>query len=257
MVFGGIQKLTLLDYPEKTACTIFTAGCNFRCLFCHNASLLFSGEAEAVVPGSAEAVVPGSAEAFVSYSSEVSPPAITESEILAFLETRRGLLDGVCISGGEPLLYNEPGSFIKKVKALGFLIKLDTNGSLPNRLEKLIDSGTIDYVAMDIKNTPEKYGLTIGLPDFDISSVRKSVELLLSGKIPYEFRTTVVRELHTADDLVSIARWISGAKKYYLQGFIDSEGVLESGLHGYSSEEMHGFLDRVKGIIPDAQLRGI
>jgi len=236
MVFGGIQKVTLLDYPEKTACTLFTTGCNFRCHYCQNSSLIETNIAE---------------------KPDAENQAGSISEILEYLKTRQGLLDGVCISGGEPLLHDDLQDFIGDVKEMGFLIKLDTNGSIPNELKELMSSGMIDYVAMDIKNTPEKYALTVGLPDFDISSVEESVDILMSSPISYEFRTTVVREFHNADDLISIARWISGAEKYYLQGFINSTEVLKSGLHGYSNEEMHRFLDKVKELLPAAELRGI
>ena len=236
MVFGGIQKVTLLDYPEKTACTLFTSGCNFRCPFCQNSSLIYSNNAE---------------------KSDVSVQTIPASEILDFLETRRGLLDGVCVSGGEPLLHDELGEFIEEVKTMGFLVKLDTNGSKPDKLKKLIESGTIDYIAMDIKNTPEKYAQTAGLPNLNISLIEESVDILLSNTVPCEFRTTVVREFHNDADLVSIAEWLSGADKYYLQGFVNSDGVSQSGLHGYSEKEMNQILDSVKKLIPSTELRGI
>jgi len=230
MNIGGIQKLTLLDYPEKTACTLFTVGCNFRCPFCQNSSL-------------------------IDESSDMQKQSA--SEILSFLQTRQGKLDGVCISGGEPLINENLVAFIHEVKALGFLVKLDTNGSFPQKLEKLLTTGMIDYVAMDIKNSPEKYAETIGVPDYNIVPIEESIKLLCSGLISHEFRTTVVREYHTADDLVSIARWLSGAKKYYLQGFINSDGVVKKGLNGYSKEEMEKILQSVKAVLPTAELRGI
>jgi pyruvate formate lyase activating enzyme len=239
MIFGGIHKLTLLDYPEKTACTVFTIGCNFLCPFCQNVSLIV--EVEDCGTG-----------------GQVHCPAqktITESEILEFLTTRRGLLDGVCIGGGEPLLHENLEGFIDKVRALGFLVKLDTNGSFPDKLEKLIKSGKIDYVAMDIKNTPEKYAKTIGLPDYNIAPIEKSIQILRTSAIPYEFRTTVVRDLHTLEDLLSIARRISWADKYYLQGFINSGGVLQKGLSAYSDTEMQLFHDELKKILPVTGLR--
>lgn len=228
MVFGGLQKLTLLDYPDKVACTLFTVGCNYRCHFCHNTSLVCPDE---------------------------NTQIIEEREILQFLKTRQGFLDGVCISGGEPLMHSEIDSFIHEVKMLGFLIKIDTNGGYPHRLKSLVASGAIDYVAMDIKNTPEKYANTIGVSGYDTGSIQESVAFLLSDVIPCEFRTTVVQELHSHDDLVSIARWIFGAKKYYLQRFIDSDNVLQSGLHGYSISEMRKLLDDVRKVLPSAELR--
>jgi len=230
MVFGGIQKLTLLDYPEKTACTVFTVGCNFRCLFCQNSSLIDPS---------------GSIE------------RIDESDILSYLETRRGLLDGVCISGGEPLMQDDLDVLIDKIREMGFLVKLDTNGSYPDKLEKLLFTGRLDYVAMDIKNSQEKYSSTIGIHGYDISPIKKSINLLQTSTIPYEFRTTVVSGLHTGEDLLSIAQWISGARKYYLQVFTDSDGVVQSGLLSYSDTEMRQFLSDIKEIQPNTELRGI
>ena len=231
MVFGGIQKFTLLDYPDKTACTLFTMGCDFRCPFCQNTSLL--------------------------YPADNSGQAISTAEVIGFLKTRKDLLDGVCISGGEPLLHEDLDIFISEIKSLGFLVKLDTNGSHPGKLEKLISSEKIDYIAMDIKNTPEKYAYTIGVPGFDISPVEESITLLLSGTTPYEFRTTIVREFHTVDDLLIIASRISQAKKYILQKFVDSDGVQQKGLQACSDEEMKEFLKRIAEILPSVELRGM
>jgi len=237
VVFAGIQKLTLLDYPDRTACTVFTAGCNFNCPFCQNASLIKSATRE--------------------QSSTHKKQKESAAEILRFLETRQGLLDGVCISGGEPLLHSDPDMFISDVKALGYLVKLDTNGSYPEKMENLIKAGLIDYVAMDIKNTPEKYAQTIGASEYDISQIEDSIAILRKGTIPYEFRTTVVREYHTGDDLLSIAHWISDTERYYLQKFVDSDGVAQNGLHGYSDTEMQQFLSDVRKILPAANLRGM
>jgi pyruvate formate lyase activating enzyme len=229
MIFAGIQKLTLLDYPDKTACTLFTIGCNFSCLFCQNPSLLQTSE---------------------------DIQTISASEIFEFLKKRHGLLDGVCISGGEPLMQDELADFIGEVKKLGYLVKLDTNGSYPDKLKALVESGTVDYVAMDIKNSPEKYAQTICVSDFDFSMVEESVSFLLSCAIPYEFRTTVVRQLHTVDELRSIARWISGARKYCLQVFFDSEDVPYSGLNSYNEQEIKELLKEVEKVIPTVELRG-
>jgi len=230
MVFGGIQKLTLLDYPEKTACTLFTVGCNFVCSYCQNASLIDSCGGVETIPA---------------------------TEIMSFLKARGSLLDGVCISGGEPMIHDDLDAFISEVKELGFLVKLDTNGSYPDKLEKLISSGKIDYIAMDIKNTPEKYGKTIGIPGYDVSPVKESVDLLRSSDITHEFRTTVVREFHTNEDLLSIARWISGSRKFFLQRFVDSEGVVQRGLHSYSDAEMLQILSNIMKIQPNTELRGL
>jgi len=230
MVFGGIQKLTLLDYPEKTACTLFTVGCNFNCGYCQNASLI---------------------------DPAGTKDTIAASKVVAFLKTRTGLLDGVCISGGEPLINDDLDAFIDEIKGLGFLVKLDTNGSYPDKLEKLITYGKLDYVAMDIKNRLEKYAITIGKPDYNVSPVKESVSLFLLTSLPTEFRTTVWREYHTEEDLLSIARWISGAEKFYLQVFRDSEGVAQRGLHSFSEEEMQQFLSNIKEILPKTELRGV
>ncbi len=230
MNIQGLQKLTLLDFPGKVACTVFTGGCNFRCPFCHNASLVIGCDTEA---------------------------AYSEEKILAFLEKRVGVLDGVCITGGEPLLQRDIIPFLEKIKALGYSIKLDTNGSFPKRLKELAALGLIDYVAMDIKNSPHSYAKTVGLNAFDISAINESVDFLLSGAVDYEFRTTVVKELHTEEDFLHIADWLEGAKRYFLQGFIDSGDIIGNNLHAYSSQEMHGFKDMVKNRIPSVQVRGI
>ena len=236
MVFGGIQKLTLLDYPEKTACTLFTIGCNFCCPYCQNSSLLDNSKEEHTLFGNQK---------------------ISVSEVFDFLKTREGLLDGVCISGGEPLLYDDLETFISEVKALGFNVKLDTNGSYPQKLEKLISSKLVNYVAMDIKNSPEKYAKTIDVTGYDITPITESIKLLCSSSIPHEFRTTVVKEFHTENDLVAIARWIFEKENYFIQKFNDSSGVRYSGLHSYSDEEMRRLLDAVKRVQPSAELRGI
>jgi len=235
MVFGGLQKFTMLDYPDKAACTLFTIGCNFRCPYCQNASLI---------------------------NSSAKSQIITEAETLDFLKTRKGLLDGVCISGGEPLEHNDEETqiqmvaFIAKVKAMGFLVKLDTNGSYPDKLERFISSGNIDYIAMDIKNSPQKYAQTIGLPDYDVSLIEKSINILHNSGISYEFRTTVVRDFHEYDDLLEIAKWISGAERYFLQRFVDSGTVLKRGLREYSDTELGQFVQKLKTFLSAVELRG-
>lgn len=230
MRIQGLQKLTLLDYPEKAACTIFTAGCNFRCPFCHNAYLVTqTGEHE----------------------------DIEKKEIMAFLKKRKGLLDGVCISGGEPLLQMDLEAFLKEIKELGYLIKLDTNGSFPERLEHLIDQGLLDYVAMDLKNSREHYARTIGVRKFRIEAIEDSVDILMKGKIPYEFRTTVIREFHQRSDFEQMGRWIEGAEKYFLQQFEDSGNLIGTGLHSYDRPILEQALDTVKKYVPNAELRGI
>lgn len=230
MNIQGLQKLTLLDYPEKVACTIFTGGCNFRCPFCHNASLVTHVDSCNDIP---------------------------ETEVLAFLKKRQGILDGVCITGGEPLLQPDIASFIEKVKELGYCVKLDTNGSNVKRLRELTEKGLLDYVAMDIKNAPNKYGETIGIEGYNLENILQSVDFLMSDAVPYEFRTTVVREFHKRDDFADIGRWLRGAKQYYLQGFVDSGDLIQPGLRAYTKDIMEQALEIVKRNIPNAKLRGI
>lgn len=230
MVFHGFQKMTMLDFPGYVACTVFTPGCNFRCPFCHNSLLVTK----------------------VNENEMYS-----EDEIIGYLRKRKGVIDGICISGGEPLMHDDIFDFVKKVKETGMLVKIDTNGSFPDKLKKLIDSGNIDYVAMDIKNCPDKYAETIGYSDFDFSPVRKSVELLLAGKVEYEFRTTVVKEFHTTQDMVKIGELINGADKYFIQHFIESDGNIQQGLTPVDREEMEKLRISVSGFVKNAELRGI
>jgi len=230
MNIGGIQRLSLLDYPDKTCCTIFTVGCNYRCPFCHNASIV---------------------------ENKLSEKGVLQDEVMDFLKRRLGILDGVCITGGEPLLQDQLENFIREIKALGFLVKLDTNGSLPKKLKQLIETGLVDYVAMDIKNSPDSYGQTIGINNYNLDLIKESVDLLLSNIVPYEFRTTVVRQLHTSKDMLAIAQWLKGAEHYYLQNFVDSGDILEGGLSGFSREEMQAFQELIRPKIPSVELRGI
>lgn len=230
MQFSGFQKLTLLDYPEKTACTLFTAGCNFRCPFCHNAGLV----------------------THIDNSN-----FFTEEYVLDYLKKRKGILDGVCITGGEPLMHKELPNFIKKAKELGYLVKLDTNGSYPERLQSLIDDGLIDYVAMDIKNAHEKYLVTADCSDDELQNVIKSVEILKQNKIDYEFRTTVVKEYHDAEDVKKIAEWIRGADKYFLQNFIDSGDLIKNNLSAHPRETLEFMRSLAQDIIPKVEIRGI
>ena len=231
MFLSGLQKLTLLDYPGKVACTVFTGGCNFRCPFCHNAPLVLSERFGQELPA---------------------------EDVLAFLKKRVGILDGVAITGGEPLMHPELDAFLCRVKDLGYAIKLDTNGSFPNHLEEILREGLADRVAMDVKNSPALYGKTIGIPGYDLKKVERSRDLLLSGTVEYEFRTTVVKGLHTEESLVEAAKWITGAKEYYLQQFKDSGDVIDvRGLSSFSEKEMRMFADAVAPYIPGVQLRGI
>ncbi len=229
MRISGLQKATLLDYPGKVAATVFTGGCNFRCPYCHNASLI------APTPFT---------------------PEIPEAEFFAFLKKRRGLLDGVCVSGGEPLLQEDLEAFLGRVKALGFLVKLDTNGSNPAKLRRLAEAGLVDYIAMDIKHAPEKYALAAGTAADIVPFLRESVSYLLTAPVEVEFRTTLVRQLHTADDIKAIARWIAGAPRYFLQNFEASGDVLRPGLEGFAPEELTAFAEAAQTFVPGTQLRG-
>ncbi len=226
MIFGGFQKLTLLDFPGRVACTIFTKGCNFRCPFCHNALLV----------------------------TDMDDVSYTEAEILDYLKKRIGILDGVCITGGEPLMQSELEDFIKKVKNLGYAVKLDTNGSYPDKLKDLVGKGLIDYVAMDIKNTAEKYPLTAGVSNAD---VEESIDFLLSGAVPYEFRTTVVAEHHNISDIEQIAKRIPGAEKYFLQKFVDSGHLIGENLHEVDENTMKNMLELAEKYVKTAEIRGI
>lgn len=217
MNIQGLQKMTLLDYPGKIACTVFLGSCNFRCPFCHNAALV--------------------------READVSVPALSEADVLTFLKKRQGLLDGVCITGGEPLMQADLAPFLKKIKDLGYDIKLDTNGSFPDRLAALMDAGLVDYVAMDVKNALPWYGATIGLPNYDTTAVEKSVACLLQGDIPYEFRTTVVHPFHNLERLERIATWIKGAPHYFLQTFVDSGDLLGEGCSGFDETEMNALAE--------------
>lgn len=230
MNFSGFQKLTLLDYPEHVACTLFTKGCNFRCPFCHNALLVTEHQAGE------------------QYS---------DTEILSYLQKRTGILDGVCITGGEPLLQPELPTFIRQVKALGYQVKLDTNGSFPDRLKALAAEGLLDYVAMDIKNSMERYGETVALPDFDTKPVEESIDFLLTGSVPFEFRTTVVAEFHTIQDIVAIAKRIQGAPKYFLQNFVDSGCLIGENLHPVDKKVMENMKNAATEHLSEVQLRGL
>ncbi len=232
MKVTGIQKLTLLDYPGVVACTVFTAGCNFRCPFCHNAML--------VLP------------------EQIDDECLTDDEVFGFLKKRRGVLDGVAVTGGEPLLHADMPEFLARVKELGYKIKLDTNGSNPELLSEIVKNKLVDRVAMDIKNAPEEYARTIGLKSFDIAPVERSKEMLMRGDIDYEFRTTVVKGIHTKESLIGAAKWIEGAKEYYLQQFKDSGNlILPDGLSAYDEKQMHALADAVRDYVPTVEVRGV
>lgn len=231
MLVSGLQKLTLLDYPGKVACTVFTGGCNFRCPFCHNSALVLPDR--------------------LAHDSSAE-------QVLAFLRKRVGVLDGVAVTGGEPLLHPDIADFLKEIKAMGFLVKLDTNGSFPDRLIDIVEAGLADRVAMDIKNAPALYAKTVGLERFDLAGVTKSKDFLLEGRVDYEFRTTVVRGLHTEESLLDAARWIKGAREYYLQQYKDSGAILDAdGLGAFDADEMRHLADAVRTVVPAVQVRGV
>ncbi|MBR3462181.1 MAG: anaerobic ribonucleoside-triphosphate reductase activating protein [Clostridiales bacterium] len=230
MIIGGLQKLTLLDFPGCVACTVFTVGCNLRCPFCHNPDLVFN------------------------------PPEdmrISEDEFFVFLGKRKGLLDGVAITGGEPLLHSDIGEFIAKIKSMGFKVKLDTNGTFPERLEKILAEGNVDYVAIDIKNTFDKYAETVGIKGFDTSLIKRSIKVLQDSGVAHEFRTTVVSPLHRAEDFGKIAKQVEGSENYFLQSFVDSGNLLNGeGLKEMPHEELEKALENAKKIIPHSKIRG-
>lgn len=228
MDVNGLQKLTLLDYPGKCACTVFLAGCNLRCPFCHNAALVV-GQA---------------------------PTAMTEEEFLAFLKKRRGLLDGVCITGGEPTLRKDLPEFIRKIRELGYLVKLDTNGSNPKMLRQLIDDKLIDYAAMDIKNCPDRYGATCGGINI-LPAVEESLSILRENKVEYELRTTCCKPFHDEKAMEAIGKWLSGTEHYYLQNFVDSGDLVGTGVSGFTKEELEALRDAVLPHIPNTRIRGI
>ncbi len=231
MNIHGFQTLTLLDYPGRTAATLFCGGCNFRCPFCQNASLVLHPDTEPLVPF---------------------------EKILSVLKKRQGLLDGVCITGGEPTLEPELFSLAETIKELGYLIKLDTNGSHPDVVRRLYEAGLLDYAAMDIKSSPEGYSLASGIRSPDLSSIRETASFLMDSGIDYEFRTTVVRELHQAADFSAIADWLSGARRYYLQAYRDSEEILKPGcFSSYSKKELEAFAAILRKKIPLVEIRGI
>ncbi|MCR5295337.1 MAG: anaerobic ribonucleoside-triphosphate reductase activating protein [Lachnospiraceae bacterium] len=229
MKIYGLQKMTLLDYPGRVACTIFLGGCDFRCPYCHNFEL---------VDGSAPAVM-------------------EEEELFSFLKKRKGLLDGAAVTGGEPCLYPGLPDFLRKIKELGYLIKLDTNGNHPDVLKQVLDGGLADYVAMDIKNSPERYAETIGKENFSLANIRESIRLLMKGSADYEFRTTVVDELHNEESFEGIGRMVEGAGRFYLQPFTDRDTVPFGNLHAPSAEKIRKYSEIMKRYVTDVQVRGM
>lgn len=229
MNIQGLQKLTLLDFPGHMACTVFLAGCNLRCPFCHNSELL----------------------------DATAPAVMDDGELLDFLKKRSGMLEGVCFTGGEPLLRPELPALMAKIRAMGYLVKLDTNGTMPERLQPVLESGCADYVAMDIKNSPARYAQTAGLSDMDLQPVYDCIDLLRGGSVDYEFRTTVVDELHDADSFRAIGPMIQGARRYFLQPFTDRDTVMFAGLHAPEKEKILAYADIVRPYVDTVEIRGL
>jgi pyruvate formate lyase activating enzyme len=230
MQIHGFSKTTLLDYPKHLAATIFLGGCNMRCPFCHNASLV---------------------------TRFATQPIIPVEEVLSTLTKRKNILEGVCITGGEPTLYPDLPEFIGKTKALGLKVKLDTNGTNPAMLKSLVANKLVDYIAMDIKNSKEKYDLSTGIHGFDLLQISESIDFILTAPITYEFRTTIVKEHHSEQDILSIGRWINGANAYYLQSYKDSGDILSPGLSSHSKDTLLNFVSLLTPYVTMVSLRGV
>lgn len=230
MKIRGFNKTTLLDYPGHVAATVFTGGCNFRCPFCHNADLVLNPESQPLVP---------------------------EEEVLSHLKKRRGILEGVCITGGEPTLQPDLPDFIRKIRELGYLVKLDTNGYRPEVLMSLLTEDMLDYVAMDVKASPDNYQKASGCPGLDFSRIEESIALLKECKIPYEFRTTVVQGIHTVQEFDAIGRLLEGSRAYYLQAFRENENVIQEGFRAFPEEIMEEITEKAGKYIDKVELRGV
>lgn len=227
MIINGFEKLSLVDYPGLTAATVFTGACNMRCPFCHNAILVIDAKHQ---------------------------PIVEEQYVLDYLNKRKGIIDGLCITGGEPTLQKDLDAFIKKCKETGVKIKLDSNGTNPETLKSLISQNLLDYVAMDIKNCKEKYSITANA-SIDLTKIQESIDILESSNIDHEFRTTLVKEFHTIEDIEKIAQWLDGTNKYYLQKFEDKGGCIQDGLHEVPLDEAHKMRDIAKEFIKHVELR--
>lgn len=230
MIISGVQKLTLLDFPGRTACTVFFSGCNFRCPFCHNAIL-------------------------VERPQEAG--SVLEDDFFDFLKMRKGLLDGVAITGGEPTLNKDLPDFMAKIKELGYAVKLDSNGTNPEMLEKIISEGCVDYIAMDIKNCKEKYPLTAGTDSRFMERIEKSVDILMQKRVDFEFRTTVVKQLHTVEDMIKLSEWIKGDEKYFIQAFKNSGDLIDPDMESIDYDDYAHFLDAIKPNLPNSSVRGL
>ena len=229
MTISGLQRLTLLDYPGTVACTVFTHGCNFRCPFCHNASLV----------------------------TKKAEDTISEDEFFSFLKKRQGILEGVCITGGEPTLQKDLPEFMRKIKQLGYKVKLDTNGYNPEVLEGILNENLADYIAMDIKNSAESYALTAGKESLNIDKIKKSIELIKNSGKDFEFRTTVVYPYHTPETLLGCAGMVGKDSRYFLQQFKDSGELIDSECQGYNDATVKGFTQELKKLGYNVTLRGV
>lgn len=227
MLLKGLNKLTLLDFPDKIACILFTGGCDFRCPFCQNAALV----------------------------TEFDDGKVEEEEFFSFLSSRKGRLDGVAITGGEPLMQSDIVPFIGRIKDMGFAVKVDTNGYHPERLEELVSSGLLDYVAMDVKNSPEKYAVTAGVRNIDMSRIARSRDIITGSGVDYEFRTTVVKEFHTREDFYKIGEFVRGAKRHFLQRFRDEGGTIVKGLEPPSEEDLQDYMKILSDFVESVQIR--
>ena len=227
MKICGIEKFSMVDWDTKIVCTLFASGCNFRCPFCHNASLALSNQAP-----------------------------LDENEIFDYLEKRKGLLDGVCVSGGEPTLSHDLEEFIGKIKALGYKVKLDTNGTNPTMVQNLINKGLVDYIAMDVKNSPEKYATTTGLASISLDNILESVRIIKSSGIAHEFRTTIIKEFHTENDLKRIADIVDGCDGYFLQQYVDRDSCISHGFTPIDKATAENWLNHFIGKAKRTSLRG-
>ncbi|MCR4960098.1 MAG: anaerobic ribonucleoside-triphosphate reductase activating protein [Lachnospiraceae bacterium] len=229
MDIHGLNKTTLLDYPGRVASTIFAGACNMRCPFCQNADLVLD---------------------------PASQPLISEEEVLAHIRKRKGIITGVCITGGEPTLQKDLLDFMRKIKDIGMDIKLDSNGYRPEVLRQVIDEGLADYIAMDIKSSPAGYERAAGVP-IDMSRIRESISLIMGSGSEYEFRTTVVRELHDEETFEDIGELIKGAERYFLQSYVDSDRVILPGFSSYSKEELEKYCNILHKYVKTVSIRGV
>lgn len=226
MIIRAVQKFSAVDYPGLLCATVFTPGCNLRCPFCHNGTLVLEDE-----------------------------PDVREEVVFEFLESRKNKLDAVCLSGGEPLLQKGVEEFLRKVKEMGFKTKFDTNGTKPQHLKEILSSGVVDYVAMDIKNSPARYAETVGVKAFSLKPVYESIDIIRSSGVEYEFRTTVTKTFHNEESLLEASHMIEGASLWYLQTYRESENVIDKSVEGYSEEEMKTLCEKLKQTVPFVRLR--